>query len=1284
METTLYPQSPVGVPADFTKPGKSYRKQVWVASAGIISFVLLYVGLSTWFLYKSYKLFGNTFSGGRDGVLSFIAAVFTGFLGVFMIKAIFFITKRDKTEALEIKPKDEPRLFEFIYRIADEAKAPRPHRVFVSGRVNASVFYDVSFINLFFPTRKNLEIGLGLVNTLNLGEFKSILAHEFGHFTQRSMIIGRWVYIAHRVAYEIVGKRDGFDEFLRTLSSLDFRIAWIGWLLSVLIWSIRAVSETFFKMVVITERALSREMEFNADLVAVSLTGSDALIHSLHKLHAADEAYDEAIQFVNKQLGENKRVSDIFVIQENSIKHMSRVLNNPAYGVTPEINEADRSKFRVFKEQIAQPPKMWSTHPSNTDREKNAKAVYIASEEDRRSSWILFSHADDLKQQVTQVLYRNLKIETTPLSNQEALEKHNKEFQRSFLLPAYRGIYFDRPITIAYKTVGDMYDHHTDPQSLFAQWNKLYPASLQQDLERMKNLDEELAMLEGLNRKELDAGDEKINYRGREIGRKDLPETIEQTKEEAKKARRLIEDYDQFCRNIHLAAAKAIGGGWQEYLVSVATLVHFCEHGQKNIEVLNRHYLETLSVVSKIRNISSSELLPLIRAANDLHDCLDAIFAKREQIRLRGRLLEKMNGKQLDDLLEPFRLGIADSENINSWISAAQSWVNLAYNSLQTLKEASLDELLHAEACIERFYKEPSALETAPEPQVTPDSYPKFDPKVTRDVSRKIDLFSRFYNADGIWPTVGRLASAAAIIIFVIIFSFSLGRSAVVIYNGLPVDVIVDFAGKKTLVPHGDHDQIEVDEFGKSFVNTTTTDGKEVERFEVDVSDDSKSYIYNVASAAIIYQSYVYYGYNGVPVNDKPLLLGAQRWFTQTADYYFEDPPQSISLKAGSTDIRTVMTVYLANPQMQAYSLQDSTQQLDFVRAHALWEDPKSADILSWLSLAAQTSSAREVLKKRLNMYPDEMASLRELQDLEEGAGKRVLCEEFRRKYQKDPKNPDLYYLQCRCIDNEDEKDRAFVEGNKTWPGNKWLAYASAFCYVQQEDWEKALDNFKLIMNTAPELMPGVEEEMKRICHLLRKDELAASFNGTSYLAYVNAVEQSTEQNDPNHLFAFKLLLEGKTAEALERSKEDSSVYHDILPLVAVSDGVGAGVIQQLMSAPLDQNLSRPNLIPLIALSIKHKLSLEPFRSSIKSLTSGKDTAFFNFTGFLQQGNVAAAEEFIASMTSEMKGKCSLLGILVMGSKAPYRWHVLASGLLFNNEKPYRKAELKGLEANGN
>ena len=59
------------------------------------------------------------------------------------------------------------------------------------------------------------------------------------------------------------------DGFLQEVSNVDLRIAWIGWLLRLVVWAIRAVLDTLLMLVSMAEKALSREMEFQADLVAV-------------------------------------------------------------------------------------------------------------------------------------------------------------------------------------------------------------------------------------------------------------------------------------------------------------------------------------------------------------------------------------------------------------------------------------------------------------------------------------------------------------------------------------------------------------------------------------------------------------------------------------------------------------------------------------------------------------------------------------------------------------------------------------------------------------------------------------------------------------------------------------------------------------------------------------------------------------------------------------------------------------------------------------------------------
>ena len=111
-----------------------------------------------------------------------------------------------------------------------------PHRVFVSPEVNAADFYQRSLLNLFFPARKNLLIGLGLVNVVNLSEFKAVLAHEFGHFSQSSMKVGTYVYSTNRIIADMVCARDFFDDWLASLCRQEGGLAVAGWILAGSVW----------------------------------------------------------------------------------------------------------------------------------------------------------------------------------------------------------------------------------------------------------------------------------------------------------------------------------------------------------------------------------------------------------------------------------------------------------------------------------------------------------------------------------------------------------------------------------------------------------------------------------------------------------------------------------------------------------------------------------------------------------------------------------------------------------------------------------------------------------------------------------------------------------------------------------------------------------------------------------------------------------------------------------------------------------------------------------------
>jgi len=1277
MQPNLYPKGPIDVPLEITNPSKSFKKHILIASASLILFMAIYIGLSGWFLYKSYQLLANTFTGGRDGFLSFIGGALLGFLGIFMVKALFFRTKNEKDNSIEITKEDEPQLFNFINKIADEVKAPRPHKIFLSNRVNAAVFYDLSIINLIFPTKKNLEIGLGLVNTLDLGEFKSIIAHEFGHFAQKSMIIGRWVYVANRIAQHIVAKRDAFDTFLNGISNVDIRIAWIGWLLSIIVWSIRSVSETLFTLVLITQRALSREMEFHADLVAVSVTGSDAIVHSLYKLQAADEAFDKAIEFIDKQLANKKIVGDIYAIQSNSIKHISVVLNDPGYGASPKPLQTggNGSGFRIFKDQIAQTPKMWSTHPSNIDREKNAKKIYIKSEIDERSPWILFRNPDELKNKSTLNLYNNIQ-ECSMLSNEESLALHDVEFQRSFLLPKYRGVYLNRSIFLNASHVDEVYSQDLQNGEIPHQFTMLYPPDIQHQLSTLKNLDEEVDMLEGIKNKTLDISQKKIYYRNSEIDRSDLPAIISQAKIEAQVERDKIEAHDRLCRNVYYAAAKNIGNGWPEYLRSVTGVVLFCEHLKKNIQLHSQHFYETLAVSAKIKNISSNEIFVVLRAANNFRSAIESVFTKAPEIQLSQAIIGKMGGLQVSEMLEPFELGLASHDNINSWISVVDSWTDLAYKALNSLHEASLDELLQTEQYIQdAYHASPENVKQAPDAFTVPDDYLKYDPKKTWIVDQKPDLFSRFYHGDGIFHSLGRLAVAASIIFFAIFITSVIGNTKIVIYNGLPEDVKVNIGDKHVWVTHDNSKEIEIDNVDAVEIKTTTESGELIESFTVQMGENSRNYVYNVAHAAVMYTWLAYYGYGSGSSDNDYTILGNPRWSEVNVDYYFEEPPQTISSK--SSDTKKVVTVFDGHPSQIVGLLTSLEDKSAYINVHAIHEKSDSPHILSWLSMAANLPSFPSILEKRLARDPSEIVSLRMQQDYYQGDEKKKICKEYEARYKSNPDNPDFYYLNCRCIEDQTTKDDGFITGYRKWNDNPWLAMAAGYTFVQREQWADAIECYSLVTDKLPALNEIVLEEMKRICHYTNNDSLVPSPEQSqlTYLMYVQAAENSDEYSNSgaaaDYSYAYKLLSQGRLNEALEYSKPDSDIHYMMIRLAAVSDNAKREIINTALSLDTLQGFNATTYAPTLGLLAKNNKSTGEYRSSLKSLIGDGADSVYHFIDLVKSNNIAEADKSMGPLSAELKGKLSLIGIIILDDKAPAKWKKFASGLLFITEKPY-------------
>ena len=94
----IYPASPDQVPADLIEPSFSYKRSAWLAVVSLAIFGVAYLGLIGWLLWTSCRLFS---AAGADTANVFVA-IGTTFLGLFLIKALFFLERGEIGDDLEV------------------------------------------------------------------------------------------------------------------------------------------------------------------------------------------------------------------------------------------------------------------------------------------------------------------------------------------------------------------------------------------------------------------------------------------------------------------------------------------------------------------------------------------------------------------------------------------------------------------------------------------------------------------------------------------------------------------------------------------------------------------------------------------------------------------------------------------------------------------------------------------------------------------------------------------------------------------------------------------------------------------------------------------------------------------------------------------------------------------------------------------------------------------------------------------------------------------------------
>jgi len=355
-------------------------------------------------------------------------------LGIYLIKPLFAFKKNHNETRVEVFETECPDLFAMIRDVAGKTGCKMPKHVYLSPDVNACVFYDTSFWSIFFPIKKNLEIGLGLFDGTSVEEVKSIIAHEFGHFSQNSMKVGSTVYVTNTVLHDLIYAEDFWDRFVDKWCLSDTGvIRFFGVLTRGLTNIINRLTFYVYKFVQKGYLKLSRYMEYDADNIACQCVGSDNFVSAMCKIDSLSNKDGLYKHLLSNLIDEKKIVANYFIGK----RIVANIIPNKDMPVL-QYDEQLIKPIRTFEiESRVKVEDVWSSHPSLEDRLDNARAQHCPATVSRNPipAWSLIPDVilERVSTNYTSFIRKNVDGEISYISDEQLKEWMQKEVSENFM-----------------------------------------------------------------------------------------------------------------------------------------------------------------------------------------------------------------------------------------------------------------------------------------------------------------------------------------------------------------------------------------------------------------------------------------------------------------------------------------------------------------------------------------------------------------------------------------------------------------------------------------------------------------------------------------------------------------------------------------------------------------------------------------------------------------------------------------------------------------------------------
>lgn len=379
-----------------------YRIHLLLVACAMAALPVVYLALVIGAAYGEYfyivNILPNAFSHaprGRLAILYFgmvIAPAVAGFVVVlFLIKPLFFRIQGEGRRR-SLTRKGEPILFHLVDKLCEATGAPKPTRIDVDYQVNASAQPMGGLLSVA-AGKMVLTIGAPLITGLTCRQLTGVLAHEFGHFSQKigmgaTLLIHKINLWFTRVVYQ----RDSLDLALE--DAIQESESWFGLILQLAqlcVFLSRGVLWCFMIVSHAISSALLRQMEFDADRYEYGVVGSKTFEETSHEIAILNTVQASALEDMFTVFSKGRLADDMMLILERTRKSIS-----------------DSQLHSLKQANVEEEAGLFSSHPSNRARiEAASKANASGLFELDRPARDLIRHYKPLCKNVTWDFYRD-------------------------------------------------------------------------------------------------------------------------------------------------------------------------------------------------------------------------------------------------------------------------------------------------------------------------------------------------------------------------------------------------------------------------------------------------------------------------------------------------------------------------------------------------------------------------------------------------------------------------------------------------------------------------------------------------------------------------------------------------------------------------------------------------------------------------------------------------------------------------------------------------------------